>query len=180
MSTDREAIILQVTEDMIRQGGYHRFSFRNIATAVGIKSSSVHYHFATKEQLGVAVTKHYTDKFINSLGQPQVIIAAGGDPVHTYIEAFRAALKDDKGICLCGMLGAETAALPSSVANETRAFFERNIAWLDTALKANGHTKKTKHEATKILALLEGAMIVSNVMDDVTVFDMATESLLGE
>ena len=179
MSTDREAVILEVTEDMIRQGGYHSFSFRNIATAVGIKSSSVHYHFATKEQLGVAVTKHYADKFIKSLGQPQAIIAGGGDPIHSYVEAFRVALQEDKGMCLCGMLGAEAAVLPDSVVNETRAFFERNIEWLDTALKAMGHTNKTRHEATKVLALLEGAMIASNVMGDVSVFDIATESLLG-
>ena len=52
---------------MIRQGGYHGFSFRNIADAVGIKSSSVHYHFETKEKLGIATTKRYADNFIQRL-----------------------------------------------------------------------------------------------------------------
>jgi TetR/AcrR family transcriptional repressor of nem operon len=39
---DKEAAILKVTESMIRDGGYNSFSFRSIADAVGIKSSSVH------------------------------------------------------------------------------------------------------------------------------------------
>jgi TetR/AcrR family transcriptional repressor of nem operon len=180
MSNSREAIILQVTEDMIRQGGYHSFSFRNIATAVGIKSSSVHYHFATKEELGVAVTKQYADNFLQSLGEPESIVVKGGDPIRIYVDAFRAALRDDKGMCLCGMLAAEAAVLPNSVVKQTQAFFERNIEWLDAALRAMGQSDKTKHEATKILALLEGAMIASNVMEDVSVFDMATESIIGQ
>jgi len=61
MSNAREHAILEVAQEMVRQGGYNNFSFRNIATAVGIKSSSVHYHFSTKEDLGVAVAKYYTE-----------------------------------------------------------------------------------------------------------------------
>lgn len=183
MSTDRETVILQVTEDLIRQGGYHSFSFRNIATAVGIKSSSVHYHFATKEELGVAVTKSYTNKFIKSLGDPESIVATGDNPINVYVSAFRAALLDDKGMCLCGMLGAEAEVLPESVVNETRAFFTRNLEWLEDALVAMGQVEDgqalLQQQAIKILALLEGAMIFSNVMGDVAVFDQATTSLIN-
>ena len=68
MKQDKELAILETTEEMVRQGGYNSFSFRNIASVVGIKSSSVHYYFNTKEDLGVAVTKFYTDKFLNALG----------------------------------------------------------------------------------------------------------------
>ena len=32
----------------MRRGGFHGFSFRDLAADVGIKSASVHYHFPIK------------------------------------------------------------------------------------------------------------------------------------
>ena len=52
--------ILAAAEQRIRTAGYHGFSFREIAADVGIKSSSVHHYFPTKESLGVAVARRYT------------------------------------------------------------------------------------------------------------------------
>jgi len=124
MSNAKEHAILEVAQEMVRQGGYNNFSFRNIATAVGIKSSSVHYHFSTKEDLGVAVAKYYTDKFLTALGDPADIIAAKKNPVSSYINAFRSALEEDKGMCLCGILGAEAEILPARVtARRNQTFF---------------------------------------------------------
>jgi len=178
MSADREAAIIQVAEDMVRHGGYNSFSFRNIASAIGIKSSSVHYHFSTKEHLGVAVTKHYTDKFIASLGNACDLVASGKDPINIYVKAFRKALSQDKGMCLCGMLGAEADVLPERVINETRQFFVRNIAWLETAYRAKGVSKGAKEKAVQAISLLEGAMLTSNVMGDSRTFDLAAKLLI--
>ena len=122
MGSDKELAILEATEEMVRQGGYHNFSFRNIATVVGIKSSSVHYHFATKEDLGAAVAKYYTEQFMSALGE--VTGLAGKNPILHYASLFRKALQHDKGMCLCGMLGAEMGALPDQVKLEVQVFFK--------------------------------------------------------
>lgn len=47
--TDTSNAIMDATEERIRQGGYSGFSFREIAADVGVKSSSVHYHFPIKK-----------------------------------------------------------------------------------------------------------------------------------
>ena len=60
--------ILDAAETMARTGGYHGFSFREIAKQVGIKAASVHYHFPGKDDLGAAVTRRYTDRFLAALG----------------------------------------------------------------------------------------------------------------
>jgi len=180
MNQDKEKAILEITEEMVRQGGYNGFSFRNIATAVGIKSSSVHYHFATKEDLAVAVTQYYTEKFLTSLGTPEDLMENGINPVASYIGAFRLALEDDKGMCLCGMLGAEADILPESVVNETRIFFEKNIAWLEKAYALLQYPDQPSTKAMQVLSLLEGAMIISNINQNLEIFDGATKSLLAE
>ncbi len=177
MGEDREQLILNVAEEMIRQGGYNSFSFRNIASAIGIKSSSVHYHYSTKEDLAVAVTKYYTDQFIGALGSPEDIVSSGKNPISQYVQAFRQALVKDKGMCLCGMLGAETDILPESVVAETRVFFQRNVEWLETAYRTSGEKDGAKEKAIQTVSLLEGAMITSNVMGDLSFFDAAVKLL---
>ena len=42
------AAIMDAAERRMRIGGFNGFSFREIAADVGVKSSSVHYHFPTK------------------------------------------------------------------------------------------------------------------------------------
>ena len=47
--------ILQVAAGLFRHRGYERTSVRQIADALGIKSGSLFYHFASKEEILVAV-----------------------------------------------------------------------------------------------------------------------------
>ena len=176
---NNEEAILRAAEIMVREGGYNAFSFRSIADEVGIKSSSVHYYFPTKEDLGAAVARQYTDRFIGALKDPSEYSSTKGQPVRDYVKAFRDALINDKQMCLCGMLGAEITGLPKAVGDETKAFFERNIEWLIQALRQGGEDRRSaRKRAVQALSLLEGAMIASNVMGDIKVFDQAADLLL--
>ena len=179
MKQDKELAILETAIGMIRQGGYNCFSFRNIATAIGVKSSSVHYHFATKEDLIVAVTKHYTKIFFESLEDPKTLISKGEDPIATYIAAFRRELDADQGMCLCGVLGAEANELSELILDETRTFFSRNVDWLKKAYLLKGVDEKDVYKKSlQAISCLEGAMLICNANGDLSVFDLSTEHLL--
>lgn len=168
---NREQEILDAAEQMVREGGYNSFSFRDIATAVGVKSSSVHYHFPTKADLGAAVAKYYTDKFLGQMGTPEALLEKDKDPIKTYTKAFKKSLTKDKRMCLCGLLGAEIEGLPNEVVIETRTSFERNIEWLTAAYTLRDGKKKSKSRAMQTYSLLEGAMMMSVVLDNVKAFD---------
>ncbi len=178
--TDTVQSILDVTEDMIRLGGYQGFSFRNIADAIGIKSSSVHYHFETKEKLAAATAKRYTKNFIASLGEPEEIRSQGINPVVHYISAFRNAILSEKGMCLCGILGAETSVLPDSIVSELDHFFDENISWLERAYRQISTTDNTSERAFQTLSMLEGAMMISTTKKDIKFFDLSTKILLEQ
>jgi TetR/AcrR family transcriptional repressor of nem operon len=68
--SDTRTQILDVAEKFIRRGGYNDCSFREIATAVGIKSASVHHHFPAKQDLAAAVALRYSENFFANLGAP--------------------------------------------------------------------------------------------------------------
>lgn len=48
-------LILDMAARLLREGGYHRTTLREIAEAVGIRKASLYYHFASKEEIVEAV-----------------------------------------------------------------------------------------------------------------------------
>lgn len=165
--------LLQEAEWRVRSGGYNNVSFRDLAEAVGIKSASVHYHFPTKADLGEALAERYTDDFLQALGTPEDIVAKGMNPIAQYKNKFRSALLKDKKMCLCGLLGAELDGLPDKVKTATKRFFELNLEWLIAAYKAkDGATDKKAHQsAAKLLARLEGALIIARTLEQPEIFE---------
>jgi len=180
--TSKAEQILDTAEKMARVGGYSGFSFREIAKDVGIKAASVHYHFPGKQDLGAAIARRYTERFLESLGAPDDPVAAPAELLQRFIAAYRHSLVEDKLMCLCGMFGAEIGHLPDKVARETQIFFERNRDWLVTVITRVGKKKKVDAEnaAFSILATLEGAMILARTLDDPAAFDAAAQILTLE
>lgn len=181
MRAQKAEEILDVAEKMARSGGYSGFSFRDLAREVGIKSASVHYHFPTKEDLGVAMTRRYNERFIEALGDPR-----GAGPVDEkiacYINAFRTSMIEDRLMCLCGLFGAEVTSLPGGVAVETRVFFEKNRDWLMAVLvddKRFADPEAREHAALSLIAKLQGAMIMARTMIDASVFETIAKDPLG-
>jgi TetR/AcrR family transcriptional regulator, transcriptional repressor for nem operon len=173
--------ILDAAEAMIRSAGFNGFSTRDVAEVVGIKAASVHYHFPTKADMGVAVTERYTERFLEGLGDASRFKGNAQQAVKLYVDAFRQALVRDGKLCLCAVLGAEIGSLPTEVGGHTRIFFERNIEWLKTALSASTRisTAKARAHAVHILAAVEGAMILSITLDDNSIFESVGKSLAG-
>ncbi len=171
--TKKEAL-LKAAEHKVRLGGYDNFSFRELANEVGIKSASVHYHFATKADLGAELAHQYTDSFLAALGEPADIQAEGKDPIEVYTQLFRGSLVTDDKMCLCGLLGAQSESLPEKVRIEVKRFFNENLAWLKAAHAANGE-KNPSHAAIITISLLEGAMMISKALNDHSHFELATQ-----
>ncbi len=168
MSVDTRQKIMQSAEDKIRTEGYQSFSFRTIASELGIKSASVHYHFATKADLAEAVAERYVDRFFTSLEDALVGKDAIEDRLEAYFSLFRHSLLVDRKLCLCGMLGAEMQTLPESVVPRVTSFFTRNVEWLAGLLEGRPGARA---QALALLASLEGALIVSRAMEDDTAFE---------
>src|ERR1041384_5544610 len=101
--SDMTAAIMGAAERRIRRGGFNGFSFREIAADVGVKSSSVHYHFPTKEKLAAAVVHRYTDEVAELIDKE---LATGTDPIKVWTRAFRGTLHSEERMCPCAVLGA--------------------------------------------------------------------------
>jgi len=171
MTTDTQTAILDAAERRASASGYAGFSFRDIAQDVGIKSASIHYHFPTKAALVARLAQRYTDRFLAGLAEAP----AGPARLAAWRDAFRRGLRTDARMCLCGILGAESAALPAPVAAAARAFVDAALESLEDAFDGPPTERRTK--ALQALATLEGAAVLARSYGDLSVFDAATRGL---
>ena len=155
--------ILDAAERRARRGGYHGFSFRDVADDVGVKSASVHYHFPTKADLAAALAQRYAARAEEFLGDPVALGEAGA--VDRLTQLFRNALLEEDKMCLCGVFGAERDSLPEQVASATARFFTMTLDYL----------ARVGAPAAETLAKLEGALILARTLRRVDLFDEAVE-----
>ena len=166
--TDTTSAILDSAEKRIRSAGYSGFSFRDVAADVGVKASSVHYHFPAKEKLAAAVAHRYTDRFVEAVDAK---VTTGINVVQAWRDVFRTALRRDGRMCLCGALAVTSHDLPDEVRLEVRRFFELGIE----KLQQGGLDRVA---AIRVLSALEGAMLTANILDDQSVFESGSAALM--
>jgi len=168
--SDVATAILDAALKHIRVGGFSAFSHRNLAEEVGVKSSSVHYHFPTKDRLAAAVIHRYTAdvaEYADSL------FAKESDPVKVLAEAFREPVVMEERLCPCVTLGAELNDLPPETVIEVKGYYRM---WLDKLVEKG----VTKAAATAYISSLLGAQLLASIFHDVAMYDAVAEKLLRD
>src|ERR1700726_4044986 len=154
--SDVKTAIMDAAERRMQLGGFGGFSFREIAADVGIKSSSVHYHFPTKEPLAAAVIRPGAEepsKFTKKK------LEKDPDPVRVWTNAFRGTALSEGRMCPCTVLGAASQDLPPAVATEVKGFFKMCL----DKLVAEGLSPS---QAAELLSTITGGLDVANERGD--------------
>ena len=176
--------ILDAAELLVQTRGFNGFSYAHIAAAVGITKASLHYHFASKAELGEALIVRYAARFAAALA---AIDDEGGDgraKLAAYAELYSAVLRSQR-MCLCGILAAEYQTLPEPMSRAIVAFFDANQNWLAAVLAAGrsagtlSFAGEPRDCAQTVLAALEGAMLVALPYGDPRRFDAAASRVIA-
>lgn len=170
--------LLDAAEYRMRRGGYNSVSFRDLANDTNIKSSSVHYHYPKKENLGQALIQRYSERFFEALEQMSLAAETPREKLMAYRALYRHALTEDGAVCLCGLLGSELAGLPDILTNDVKQFFKSNMKWIEEVLPDTMPLEMRQISASSLLAGLQGAMMLSNSLDDIELFDKTTNNLV--
>jgi TetR/AcrR family transcriptional repressor of nem operon len=173
--SDTAEQILDLAETLIQTRGYSAFSYQDIADSLGIRKASIHYHFASKADLGIAVVDRYVARF----GEALVAIAADQSQssmamLDFYVEPYAGFAKTPDRICLCGALSGEILALPAELRSRVDGFFRTHQEWLTGILKrgaARGEftlAAPPAKVARFIFSALQGALLVKRTTGDAT------------
>jgi len=164
--------ILSVGEELIQTKGYNAFSYRDISEIIGIKTSSIHYYFPSKSDLGEAVVKHHVELLCNELEQlKNNNKLSERKKLKLFFESiFAKTYLSDRKMCLGGMLASDVLTLPENIQAEVRIFFSRIESWLQE-LFIEGlaqdefciEKKEIKQEVRHILSMLEGGLLLARL-----------------
>jgi TetR/AcrR family transcriptional repressor of nem operon len=177
--------VLDVAERLAQTRGYHGFSYADIAVQLGVTKASLHYHFASKADLGRALIDRYCVLFDAALDAIDQRTADPREKLRRYAGLYESVLSNER-MCLCGMLAAEYETLPAPMQKGLTAFFDANERWLAGVLKDGLRSSvlrfsdSASERARLILGALEGAMLVARSYGDPRRFHAAAEHLLND
>src|SRR5580693_4503080 len=106
-SKDTSADLKKVALEMIQTRGYNAFSYQDLAERLNIRKASIHYHFPTKEDLGVGLIQDRLERIrdwqdsIREKNLPPV------ERMQAYFDYFARISENGTRICPCGALASE-------------------------------------------------------------------------
>jgi TetR/AcrR family transcriptional repressor of nem operon len=173
ITTIQEKILL-TAEGLIQRLGYNAFSYKDIAQVVGIKTSSIHYHYPAKEDLAVAVIDwqlYRLSFFLNDL-ESNATLSLQEKLLSLVNKVMSLTLHDDMKMCLGGMLASDVTSLTDKVKMKIRSFFNVLMKWIEKVISegASDNERNDNFQPVElsryILIQLEGGLLLSRLYED--------------
>lgn len=181
---DTATALLDTAENLARRRGFDAFSFADLASAAGIRKSSVHYHFPTKAELARILISRYAGRFFEALDELAATAPDARARLRGLIDLYRGALEGGQSMCLCVSFTSNVSSLPDEVQSSIEDFRKHTTSWIALvyALAQKDNTifltRDPEAEAATTFALLEGAQIAAHAARDVSIFDLAVGHLV--
>ncbi|WP_253345084.1 TetR/AcrR family transcriptional regulator [Sphingobium sp. OAS761] len=157
--------ILEVTSDLFRRNGYQATSMRDIATALGMKSGSLYYHYDSKEALLAAILNDNIDATLASLRQIFTSLPADATARQKFEAAIAASVKTISEAGDMAVASAQTLSFLqepeySEQSERRRAY---NQFWRDIIIegKEKGEIRKDLPDAVASMAIVGALTFVA-------------------
>jgi len=174
--------IIDVGEKLLLKNGFNGFSYADIALALGIKKSSIHYHFPGKADLGLAVIQRARQRFSGWCERRETAEMADWDKLDRFFEIYRHYLTKSESVCLSGAMQTDFTTLPKPMQEETKGLVSDLLKWMDNFLD-KGRKRGTfsfpgtsRDQAVVVLAVMQGGLQMNRVLDS-PIFDMAAAQI---
>ena len=183
ITTDQR--ILNAAQQLLQTRGYNGFSYKDIAADVNIKTSSIHYHFSTKQILVEQLFDRYMTQFFALLDDISRREGSSLGRLKALCDIFEQSASSRK-FCMCGSLAVVHYAIPEGVNVKVSLFAEKSKAWIQQVLEQGVQSGEIKlrtsasAHATVLFSALEGALMLSQTRQDgVEEFKATTAGLLA-
>lgn len=177
--------ILTAARTLMTERGYSAFSYADIAEAIGITKASIHFHYATKAALAVAVLRVHRQGLSQAMESLDTNVADPAQRLRSYVTYWEGCIRDQSiPFCVAALLAAELPALPVEVQVEIRQHFQALSAWVQRTMEAGEQEGTIRlespaaSEAQLFMAAVHGAMLSARVSGNCEVFQLATSAAL--
>ncbi len=177
-------LILDSAQALAQTRGFNAYSYADIATELGIRKASIHYHFPSKNDLETELLSRYRTSFFSELQNIESNVNGSIEQLQRYAQMYASTLNNNR-ICLGGMMASDVGALPETLTPSLVSFFKEQVDWLakvmDTGKKAGelNFSGSAPSQATAFLAALQGGLLMANAMEDEVIFKRLRQTLIS-
>ncbi|NMM50833.1 TetR/AcrR family transcriptional regulator [Marinigracilibium pacificum] len=172
--------IIQEANNLIVERGFNAFSYKTITEKVNIKTSSIHYHFPTKTDLGIAVVKLHSQALQQTIDRNKNKSAL--DKLDKLLSYFKK-LAHNNEVCIVGAMTSDINTLEEPLRLEILNHAKAVINWAGSIITEGINQGIFKPQdnvglnakllITNLMALLQIARIENNKSS----FDLALKQL---
>jgi len=148
--------------DVVQDRGVRALTLRDLGEAAGIKSSSVAYHFGSKEALLREITEDYIEGIMEAVRASDATSSSGLDRMSNLFVQFERLGKAGR-LCLCGVMAGSLHDVDEETASMVHRFFSDLEVWFARQIREESpeiDRKEAKERARALVAAAQGALLI--------------------
>lgn len=167
---DRKPQILDVAAELLQTRSFTSFSYQDLSDRLGISKASIHHHFASKEDLLLALTARYRTRQRKRLDELDRQYPNPSDRLGGYLALMAQVANAGTKICPLGALQSEFNVIPEAVRADVQELFEYGKRWLAGVLTEGRERGDMDFEgppserASLIMSALQGALQIARAV----------------
>lgn len=161
---DRKEQILDVAGELLQTRSFSSFSYQDLSDRIGISKASIHHHFPSKENLGVALAARVRVGYLEQLEQISRKHPSPWDQFEAYLVKVGEVVQSGNKICPVGCLQAEHNVISKEMQKEVQGICRAVQSWVSRML-TDGRKRGVMvfpgtpdDQATLICAAVQGAL----------------------
>jgi TetR/AcrR family transcriptional regulator, transcriptional repressor for nem operon len=184
--SDTRSDIINLAEELVLTKGYNWFSYADISKPLNIKNAAVHYHFPSKEDLGLALVQKQAADF---RAVKQVTAASKTGSAESAIKLLAGFYKQyikEKKVCMIGSMGTDLLTLPESIQKQLKLQLDDIWKWLTEQLeqgKTNGEFRydtESRIKALDFISNLAAGVQIARIEGTTKEFDALVNMFFAE
>jgi TetR/AcrR family transcriptional regulator, transcriptional repressor for nem operon len=162
-NSETKSKILKEGRSLLQKHGYNGFSFQDIANTLEIKKPSLYDHYASKEDLIIAILKDYGEMF--EVWTEKVKDLSPLEQIKQVFQVFYSFSCDGKKVCPVLSLIVDLKVLSKAIQNAMKTFIDNWMEWLRIVIKKGQKLKVIRPDldATLLSQLIYGQVMGSQL-----------------
>lgn len=168
---DTREAILNAAEELLQRRGFNAFSYQHISVQLGIRNAAIHYHFPSKEDLGVALVRRFRQTFRDWAEEIALKESDAWSRLSGLFLIYRSyLLAGQVRLCPVGVLGSEFEAIPEPMRQEARLLVRENYEFLVETLTLGREQGSLRYpgdpraKAVEVGAVIQGALQIARMV----------------
>ena len=169
--TERKQQILATAAEILEHKSFAAFSYQDLAERLGIRKASIHHHFASKDELGIALLRFFQARGDALMAEIVGNARSPGEALKTIFATCEHVLFDGEAkVCPSAAFEVDAKNMSAAVIEvlrESSESFQTQLAELLETARAGGEIAflgNSKDQAATVMAAMNGARVCEAIM----------------